>query len=1564
MLRRHVIMLATATLAVATLPAPAAAQQTFASRGQTIRAGIVILESARSNAVGSQPVSAGPHVWFNLDSNKSVKPAGWTFVNPHARTSSTEADQARWNTIESSIVPAPPAAYRVGLPPIRLSKRTAAYWEVRLGTLTENQISDYDVLLINPAHRAQLNPAEREKLRRFVDKGGVLWIDPAGLPVGGIDNGNSFPVPFRTVPASTAVEFKDFSQPLLSGPQPLSMRDLAALSTTPDSTSFDRDLMAPDVSEVGDIGLLFGESYTDFGRLKPVVGISDDQFSLGVARIGDGFVVVTGRAISLKLNRVRVAENPQNFGYTTNLSFFARDANLQADGIAAAKLAINMISLGREYGQPQGGSQRSGSSAIDLTAPLIKRAADTLIAGTDTAPVLYKGLLVTTAGNFIRVYDADPARDFDGDGKTDDGAPDTGVEGRDLIWESTDLGADLSSPVCTEVPSTSLLRGPNSPITDQVLVTDSLGRLHALDLIRYNPDGTVNGQTRGDITGVYPVDAPAGSGSIDVAGKPNPPTVHENIAYMADRVATNQGRVWMVDLINGVRPRTNRDWGMGGSGIALPPFSAGATVGYIPILDNSGGMDRVLYAPSAPVNAAPAPSQPAGFVSLWLGAKGERPTDFEPKSGTTAAALTVTTRAAREGLPIFLPGIAHPYGVRLTLVREDGSVYSAAQMAGIFSGAPTQTAGLLTFPFRSPVNQLPADVTGIRVDYSIDYGFGSGPEIANAKRGDIMLPDATTPVREIKGSLALSQKGTLYMTHTGGGRSALYGFREEGRGSFRCVMRYELYGEHTMGGQGVPDQTIPPIFTDVDLTQNFAPAFLRQPFTTFAFNAPPVVRGDVVFAAAQGMKGVAVPTTVLMAFKAEPEVTSIYLDGFSTTGSIVQPDLARSVVRRRPEIMPSFQLGQFPGMTYDEETKLLRIENLATATKGQLQSVVNLSQPILVRVPGGGTSDRFLYPNGNNAANRFDPLLWFTVLNGYTPTSNLAVTGNTLFIGGASPLRNILTNGTLVPEGLLYALETDISPSSAWLASSPGRPWMKQLLQLRNVGAGFEGNPAQKWPQIGGVSDFNDYLIRLNQTVVPGNEVKFIAAGEGVLAAVGSTGLYTYSRSDFVVADQGRIASFDPSGNPTFEMTATGSAGDVEVVNAGESRPIVRPSRAYPLPNNEFLVVDPGANRVFRVNRAGTETRAISRFRLDPGKTPPNYPANGPLTLNGPRDAVMYTTIEPAGSVSQFFSPSAAAYEYWTHYLIADSGNRRLVEVVDRYEYDPVNRRIGGPILNGTTPQLGVLLWHSPTAVGGKGYEYNSLSRVWVNDRYVYFAGIGGALPTLTDTGGRPPAQGGQRETAGYGGVAVFDPNAPNGVAVFNTVAIPAIGQNVFWNDATNSFSSPERPARNQQLVNVSSVTARQITDRNGALQVAVMITDASGVYEVFYNPPVGGAELVPAVTWMLPNEVYRAMRRDGGGIVRTSPRDLRATYARRLESGEVLVVNGYFGQTRGTRNADGTFSNREPFRGEVVQVSGTNLDMRTNEPNMGFGLRSITFNLELVKDARGLVLPVFADRR
>src|SRR5688572_19030794 len=111
----------------ASVLATIAVGQNFAQRSLTIRAGVLLVDSQRTPLVGGVPSNYTPHVWFNLDSNRLMKPAGWNIVNPRSRSQLTNQMYSRWVTLVGMAgVPATGSA---------ITKRHARYWEVPLSSV-------------------------------------------------------------------------------------------------------------------------------------------------------------------------------------------------------------------------------------------------------------------------------------------------------------------------------------------------------------------------------------------------------------------------------------------------------------------------------------------------------------------------------------------------------------------------------------------------------------------------------------------------------------------------------------------------------------------------------------------------------------------------------------------------------------------------------------------------------------------------------------------------------------------------------------------------------------------------------------------------------------------------------------------------------------------------------------------------------------------------------------------------------------------------------------------------------------------------------------------------------------------------------------------------------------------------------------------------------------------------------------------------------------------------------------------------------------------------------------
>ncbi len=1526
----------------------------FAQKSVPIRAGVVLLDSQKIAPGNPEPANYAPFVWYNLDSNSTVKPAGWNIFNPRAMGTMTQAAYNRWVSLSGVVGGV--------VPPVgsTLTKRDAAYWEFRLATATDEMLADYDVLLVAAHGRASLNPLEREKLRRFVDKGGVLWIDMTSAPgpnapLGtSVDPINGFPLTVVENRANLGLNSGfDPLHPLLSYPYALTPENLNAMQS-----SNGLGLKALSLGDYGISGLagILASLPGEFAFFNRVAGDNLGPVLLA-GHIGDGFLVVTARGVATTLNRVLVGGS-----FAPNLQERALDPTFDRTFVSAAKLVVNMIHLPSGSRQFRQGARKTGSSPVDVNAPLLKRFNAELPlnpgSGNFVPPAVFKNLLVAVDDNRVYVFNARPGTDLDGDGVADEGIADRSLGLRaDLIWHSAALNGPISPPLCIEVPS-----GPFAG--EQILVQEANGRIVAFRALTLDAAGRIVGS--GSMAPLYTVQPPDGASVTDTSVKgrgPYAPTYHEGFVYVADTTSNNAGRLWVLNPGTGAKVSSANDWVIGKSGTPVM-FTVGAspTVGYIPIADNSGGMDKVAYVVSRPNPANATPNGTASVTSIWIGAKGERPVAFQVAGGTQ---LRVTLRCSQKGLSAYLPGAGNALGVRLTLLdAATGDPYTPSQMDAIFDGTVSQIApGLLSFGLKSGAS-LDPNAVGVRVDYTIDWGQANATP--NAVRGNLFLPDDSNRARRILDGVALGPEGIFYLTFGNReGAGSLFAFREEGQGSFELVYRYDLYPQHTINLNQASAVTYRETLQDRDPVVTTLLPFLNQPLTNLRFVGAPAVRGDTVFVMAKGTKLGVVQNAILMAFKTKPGNVEIRLPAIEGPFTLLQPDLLRSADPASPNVFTTIQPTQYRYDSFQNQSRgVVRMLSLMSGNRGPVTNAVSLSQPVILRRQN--QPDELIEPDRGGST--WSPLLFYVVFTGLDTLSAPTVLGDTVYLAGASVLPNILSGPPfppLQPTGVVTALNATISPNDPFLFADPDRPWNKQLYQLK-VSPSFEGNPNWVWPQTVGVRTFDDYRVRVLQTTLGVSPQAYgVVGGDGGLFAWSSQGIWGFSRADFLVCDEGRVARFDPSGNALWSTEATLSSGpSVEVGAVGNARPLVRPVRAYRFGYGDLLVVDAGSNRIVRLDSSGREVRSIDRFVLDPNGIPEGFVANAPLQLRDPRDVVWWTEYKanPTG-VS-----NPQPLEYWVHYLVADSGNNRVVELVDRYAVDPASRGLLGVVSftdasGGTQPALGVLYWHSPSMVSGKGFRFTSLARIYRPDtgRYAYAAGIGGSTPTRVDLGLDAPNLGSPgtdlREARdGNGGIVFFD--GPN-LEVINEVTVPAVAANVFWNPESGSFSSPAVPARKKVLTNLNSVTMQNVyLDLDGSgprTYTAILFTDSSGVYEIVKS----GSEW--RVVWMLPRNAYRVMRRNPATNEPTgdNPLDLRPMYAKRLDSGEILLVNGYFGRKL----------NGEPFEGEIVQLNGDwdpgalGSGFQFTQTNLGFSSISVRFELPPIQGTRGLTLPVFADR-
>ncbi|MBV6458015.1 MAG: hypothetical protein HONBIEJF_01137 [Fimbriimonadaceae bacterium] len=1586
-------LLATASASLAAVAQP----MNYALDTVPVRAGALLIESQK---VGGSPTKSAvaanvsPHVFHYLDLDRNAKPAGWTYLNPHANSVLTSAVRDRWTTIPNA----------GNIPPVgtKLDKNMAPYWEVSLSSMSDQALSDYDILMLAINGNLALNSIEREKLRRYVDQGGILWVDfiPGSVV---IDSLNCLPLPLFLGNGGGTIGWNP-GHPVFNTPNTLGYDELYRIGINSGQVV----VPIPD-SVIGPFGPIMAWLKSDFLRFDPVAFDNSGGVVL-VGRIGEGAVVITSRGTSGNLNRgYDVAGNN-----VPNQTFYAAPRSASdASFVAGSKLIINATTLSSTYTSVAKGSRRSNGGPIDITAPLMRRFTARGLGSNlspSNAPVVFKGYVVFTAGDRVVVLDSVPGRDTDGNGNPDDGIVDPTDYPADIVWISQSLSAPLSMPTCTEVPEVATLRNPllgNTPVTDQILVCDGQGRLNIFDL-QYDPNG---GAALGNVPPLAVANPPETT-QFGPAG-PQPPTAHEGLAFVADARADGNvtGRCWVVDLRTGLPIISQKAWSISQSARFAVP-SAPPTVGYVPILDNSGGVDKVVYIPMVN-NPTGAGGQPraAGFVSIWFGARGEKPSLVSEEPD----ALRLTTRASQQGLPIFLPGGNSHLGVKVSVLQANGQPYSTDITKTFFDGSRPlvvqDSNGELTIPLsatgsgRDWTNSTPTllDDASIRLDYTIDWGavgFGSNNAPADAYiRGNLQLPDDSGLTRQIIGGVALGPTGNLFVVtgspiNTNGDpidRSkggSLFCIREDGRGRFKLVYRWDLFRRHVIkinsgistGDRFTYDETL---YDEDELGKVFAPlgGALNDP----CFASGPTVKGDTVYVTATGLKRnpFEIPMAILLAFEATPQPAEFFLENVSGNFVLSQRDYARSSNKAEPEIYSDLRQGQYT-IERDPNTgrTRVRLESMMDVEQGQVRNALSTNLPIVVRGGGQGASDAIVEPELTDATidtqnqgfvpgfagGRWTPLRWYTVFAALYAPSQPLVTGETVYLAGSSAVPGIFAGqGFFNRNGLLTAMDSTISQNDPFLVATTGRRWNSQLKQFKDVNMNnnppFKINPAIRWPQAFGVQSFEDYAVRFLQTAVDEPRAMGVVGGDGVLVTWGTSTVYGYSRGDFMVADEGRVGRFDASGNPVWLVDGSVQAGlNGPISTVGKGIALSRPNRVYQVGPNSYWVVDNGNDRIMRIDGAGREVRTITGFKFDPKYRPSGAPDNIRSSLRLPKDILVYESYEQNPS----YLTSPRPLERWVHYLIADAGNYRIVELIDRYEVDPVSRRVLGPVEyvdpqsdkpNQIERAQSVLFWHTPAELSGKQYAYNSIDRVFVDD------GSGGRIPVVAfGFGNFEPGKASfgldntnqnVDSSSGFGGIVLY-----NGAqtTVITKVAIPAIPANAFFQDATNAWDSPARPAVERKIAGLTSVSLRYTTYNNLPV-IAIMFTDSSGVYEVIETAPG-----VWTTRWYLPNEAFRAIRNGGlsGTIGGSNPMNARPVYARRLDSGEVVVVNGWQGVTR----------NKSVYNGEIVLLEGefapTNNDrgFNWNKRNLGFDSLSVKAEISQVQGARGIMAPLFGDRR
>ncbi len=244
----------------------------------------------------------------------SLKPPGWSFVNPQAPSSITDTIWTLWLNPAHNPDANDRATWRSGngywagrgmnaVSPLRATvpPEWPQYWEVALDDASAEQLIQFDLIYIASAQDLNItSDRQRAGLRRAVENGAVLWVDYAGGNVVG------FPVPRPSVAPGTPepVPYAPFAFGALGGN--LTTRTAAAAGHA--LLSFPYALSGAEIRQLGDYpgGAAPYPAYavTDLGgndvTLAPVVVTATGSAAgagVAAARYGDGAIVVTAEGV-------------------------------------------------------------------------------------------------------------------------------------------------------------------------------------------------------------------------------------------------------------------------------------------------------------------------------------------------------------------------------------------------------------------------------------------------------------------------------------------------------------------------------------------------------------------------------------------------------------------------------------------------------------------------------------------------------------------------------------------------------------------------------------------------------------------------------------------------------------------------------------------------------------------------------------------------------------------------------------------------------------------------------------------------------------------------------------------------------------------------------------------------------------------------------------------------------------------------------------------------------------------------------------------------------------------
>lgn len=1484
---KHVLKTWALTLGVAatTLPLCApragAAAHTYNTKVQTIRVG-VLLANAGAWADGNV-MTTNPHrfsyVFQALNARPDIRPYSWEVVNPHAAPFMDDTAARRYGV-----------TFNPSNPP-RLGKNMGAYWEVFLKDASTETLSDYDVLYmpfpLNDENGNALTVQDREKLRRAVDGGTILWLDNVNGGAGSPQVGGKLIVDptFLGLPPN-AIQNGDPMQSLLNTPNPLSQREIRSIGLPGMRSRIRSAAVDGSGGENGWQQVLF----------------AGGSATAAVFPCGQGAIVLTGGAIGVQLtqgirqgdtpNQV-TAGNPSRLGYLANNTGAVSGSDARFISSAALKFMVNLVSFGFQNQQEGGGPRHASGSRQDLNTPLGRkwqypdnfRINQSGFPGNTpfvSNPAVWNGIAyAATTDGFLRAYDMDPYSDLDGDGNPDDGLPNGANSASDIIWQAQ-LPAPASSLTVGTVGNETFVYG--------MLADGRVFRARGLTW------GMVNGKRRILPTSAIQTSAVFGAYGPLLAARPSATIPGENAVFRIPAPVWYNGRLFAV----GVQKSPSADTGFGsvaeidpqtlrvlwqfpettrGSGqisqqsrLGIP--SATPTVAAIPDKGYADATDIMLLVPTLSIRPEDNMGlvQSSRVVAFPLGVRGER---LLHVANDNNLGDIYYTRLAGVNAPA-----VEPNSVRLWVQGNPRS----------YPGAPNIDPQRFRRLYFSGVG-LPA---GAGDEVRADYDFAPGPPTGNfAGYGARWAYDAwkyqTSAGQlftEILTSPVVSSDGAIYWVASdlgqGGGQPpTIYGVQmNEGR--------------QTTDPQRDPTrlQTLNrPILTFLyRIGQNAGANFDGAP-PPVALGTPAVDRG-VLYVPWGQWSGTG---------QSRGGVT-----GFHVKGTQFGLLLSQPIDEQQKGKTAVFQRNLATGLIEPVSFGLLDQRNVSignqlrglllftSLSSGSGQSTLDPSRPgdILVSywaadLSGGQSvqipqeSPTTYYKVGSREGTDASILMAYDAA---VPQGRGGIRTGVTVAGGSMYV------GTDNGEVWTVPLPTDLEVLQQQDSNKPQTTYMRPAtFPSLAVSAGFPQNGYPADPAMA----LRAAPVVANNTLLVNSPVGFytfysprtlITDNNRILevATAYKPAMTQQNQPDWTnisLAGSAAVWSLD-STTQTRDFGRPGAGPDTPpwggtVLSRPVERPLNQPTMAVRVNTTNTLISDTGNNRVVEVDRAGRVVWQLTDFADPYGLLAPNESR----TLSSPTSVQRWETYE--------YDPEDRVGARVQHTLIADFGNNRVVEVVSRYSADP-NQWANN-----------VLVWVGKGPQGSNYHFYQAQREPYVNE-----------------TNANDPNNGNMdygRTIASVTNVAVnsadADIGAPFNGSITNDPATPGGSIVILAGREDKDVKGQNASGKvvyffNRMIYGTDTSTVfplarptyfQRYTTGAGALNWVLMMTDGQNVFDLTPSGTPGIGKVVvnePKYPDLFPIVGNAGLGQAANGGVGSGGYTLGTAMAKRLQNGDILMVN------------------------------------------------------------------------